>query len=158
VNGTIHGHAFAISDVISTATMGDARHPGGAYIDLLSTPHACADATAGVNRANRQLVEIVIADDSTRLGTAPTALGSYTILATSGYSAQLYTQTNDTSCVDIPADDARGASGAVTLTSISGNAFTGHYDIVLDSGDHVTGYFDAEACAAFPSTAQTTCM
>lgn len=43
---------------------------------------------------------------------------------------------------------AAGTSGTVTLTSVSGNRFSGNFDLVLDSGDHVTGSFDPEECPA----------
>ena len=38
------------------------------------------------------------------------------------------------------------SSGTVTLDSVSGDVFSGTFDIVLDSGDHVTGAFHPSAC------------
>jgi hypothetical protein len=48
----------------------------------------------------------------------------------------------------------------VTLGEIDGNVFSGSYDVVLDSQEHVTGSFEPHACAALhmPATTTSTCL
>lgn len=69
---------------------------------------------------------------------------------------------NDATCQDITAQGASGTSGTVTLSSVSGNRFSGSFDLVLDSGDHVTGSFDPQECPALAklvnSTTTPSCM
>ena len=36
----------------------------------------------------------------------------------------------------------------MTVTSVDGAVFRGNFDIVLDSGDHITGSFEPAACPA----------
>jgi hypothetical protein len=38
-------------------------------------------------------------------------------------------------------------SGTVTLTGNSGGAYSGSFDLSFESGDHVTGTFNAARCA-----------
>ncbi|HSN25222.1 MAG TPA: hypothetical protein VLT45_03020, partial [Kofleriaceae bacterium] len=47
---------------------------------------------------------------------------------------------------NVGANDAVADSGMVVLTGVSGGTFSGTFDVVMDSGDHVTGTFDAPTC------------
>jgi hypothetical protein len=50
---------------------------------------------------------------------------------------------------------------SVTLTSVTGGAFVGSFDMTLASGDRLTGSFDAAACAglsSFDSTPLSGCF
>ncbi|MBL0220091.1 MAG: hypothetical protein IPQ07_40265 [Myxococcales bacterium] len=51
-------------------------------------------------------------------------------------------------CQPINATKAGATSGTVTLTTVKGNVFAGTYDVLLNSGDHVTGVFEPGACPA----------
>ncbi len=53
----------------------------------------------------------------------------------------------DATCVNNADNDALADSGTVVLTGVSGGTFTGTFDVVMDSGDHVTGTFDAPTCS-----------
>jgi len=55
--------------------------------------------------------------------------------------------TQDATCQEVSAQSATGATGTVTLTSVNNGAYAGSFDVVMDSGDHVTGSFNAANCA-----------
>jgi hypothetical protein len=96
----------------------------------------------------------------------PTVPGTYAIFQGTGTappkSANLNVRVIDSNCADVPAAEAKATTGTVTLSSISGDTFAGSFDVVLDSGDHLTGSFDPEPCpgiqAALDSTANPVCM
>lgn len=68
----------------------------------------------------------------------------------------------DATCQDIAASNATATTGTVTLNRVSGDVFSGSFDVVLDGGDHITGGFDPQDCAALQtalaSTATPTCI
>jgi hypothetical protein len=49
-----------------------------------------------------------------------------------------------------------GQSGSVTLTKATGGVFAGSYDVVLNTGDRITGMFDPAACPALQAAASST--
>lgn len=148
VDGNIHGSAFSIQDAVSASVAFDTVH--GAVIAMSSTSGLCKDIAANAVHPNQKVVVITLFDvNGTTLNT-PTAPGSYTIFQDSGTppskAASWFASVNDATCNEIDASGATATTGTVTLSGISGNAFSGSYDVVLDSGDHVTGSFDPEAC------------
>lgn len=147
MTGTIHGATFAIQSAISakvTLSNGDSL----AEVILSSTPDRCSDIAANIERASSQDVAIFIDDGGPHAPIAPTVTGAYTIAAQTGLSASFSALVSDAQCQDIASAEAFGSAGTVTLSTISGNVFAGHYDVTLDSGDHVTGNFDPEPCTA----------
>jgi hypothetical protein len=54
----------------------------------------------------------------------------------------------DGTCQVIQSSVAKATSGTVTITAISGNKFSGSFDVALDSGDHISGNFDPNECPA----------
>ncbi|HET7505252.1 MAG TPA: hypothetical protein VFK02_29740 [Kofleriaceae bacterium] len=164
MSGNIHGNAFAIEDAISASVALTDLH--GAVIVLSSTSGLCKDAAANAVHPNQKAVIITLFDiNGTTLNT-PTAPGTYTIFQGSGAppakAAAWVASVNDATCSEIDASGATATTGTVTLSDINGNAFSGSYDVVLDSGDHVTGSFDPEACpdlqTALNSDASSTCI
>ena len=86
--------------------------------------------------------------------TAPGTPGSFAVIPPfftppPGMVTDWGTGAVDSSCAFIDASRATGTSGTVTLDSVSGDAFAGACDVVLTSGDHVTGSFDAKPCRPF---------
>jgi len=53
---------------------------------------------------------------------------------------------------------ASASSGTVKLTAINSDTFSGSFDVMLNSGDHVTGDFDPQPCPALSGSAASTCM
>jgi hypothetical protein len=164
VVGNIHGSAFPIQDAISASVAINTAH--GAVILLSSTSGLCKDAAADVVHPNQKAVLITLFDvNGTTLNT-PTAAGSYIIFQGSGTppskTATWVAEVNDATCKTIDASGGKATTGTVKLDGISGNAFSGSYDVVLDSGDHVTGSFDPEACPdiqkALDSSGTSTCI
>jgi hypothetical protein len=164
VEGNIHGSTFAIQDAVSASVAIGTVH--GAVIFMSSTAGLCKDAAANVVHPNQKAIAITLFDvNGTTLNT-PTAPGTYTIFQGSGTpsakAAAWVASVSDATCNDIMASGATAMTGTVTLSGISGNAFSGSYDIVLDSGDHVTGSFDPEACPdiqmAINNTTTSTCI
>ncbi len=164
VEGNIHGSAFAIQDAVSASVAIITQH--GAAILMSSTGGLCKDAAANAEHPNQKAVAIVLFDINGMTANTPTAPGTYTIFQGSGTppakTATWDASVNDATCNTIDASGATATTGTVTLSAINGNAFSGSYDVVLDSGDHVTGSFDPEACpdiqTALNSTSPSTCI
>lgn len=167
ITGTIHGDVYSIGDAISAPVtfIGTTQH--GAAILLSSAANACNDATSPpVFHPNQQKILIELFDAAGPTDTTPTAPGTYTIYPGMGQpperTAALAAAMYDTTCHDIAASNANATTGTVTLSSVSGNVFSGSYDVGLDSGDHITGDFDPEDCpglqTALTSTATPTCI
>ena len=147
VNGTVHGQTYSIQDAVSARLT--SAPDSLAVVALTSTNNACADAAAVTLRANQKFAVIEMFEVGTNK-TAPTGPGTYTIYAGSGTppvkAASWKANIEDSMCHDIVADRGSAVSGTITLTEVSGDLFAGHYDVVLDSGDHVTGEFQPEPC------------
>ncbi|HEU4614062.1 MAG TPA: hypothetical protein VFS15_18335, partial [Kofleriaceae bacterium] len=52
----------------------------------------------------------------------------------------------DDACQVIDDTSASGQSGTVTLTSVNAGVYAGSYDVVLNTGDHISGTFQPAAC------------
>jgi len=152
VSGTVHGSSISIADSVSaavTATIsGTVVH--GAYILLASTANTCADVGSDQAHPNEKGLGIILFDVNGTTYTAPTAPGTYSVYQGTGTPppkvATLNVYVLDATCKDITASEAKGMTGTVTLTTVSGNLYSGNYDVALDSGDHITGSFDPEEC------------
>ena len=166
--GTIHGQNFAPKEAISATTAissGSTSTIG--VIVVANNTGLCHDVAANQTPKNLAGLLLTVGDVNTSTGasTAPTAPGVFTISSSSAQpkSAFVAFEVTDASCKDISAQDAVGASGTVTLTSVSGGAYAGSFDVVMDSGDHVTGSFSATNCASIgalfgSSTSTATCI
>jgi hypothetical protein len=139
---------------------------GVLMIVTASTTGLCADAraTPPIDRQGQHFIVIELADVGGANTTAPTAPGTYTIYPNTGTrpakSASFVTGAFDDTCQTDDAFDGQGQSGSVVLTAI-GTRFQGTYDVVLNTGDHVTGAFDAAPCTdlqAAVTNSQHACM
>jgi hypothetical protein len=140
VSGTIHGQPFTIADAVSAivpATTGGLSN--GAMVVMADTPALCADFSASSEPKYMHLVSIYLVPP-------PTTVDTFAIL-TGPNVGSLLTFTTDASCRSGPADSAAATGGTITLTSVNGEIFAGHFDVALDSGDRITGSFNPEACA-----------
>src|SRR5262249_16777398 len=94
--------------------------------------------------------------------TLPTGPGTFTIGAATGNAATWVSIVTDATCTELPTSEATATSGTITLTATSGNVFDGTYDVVLDSGDSVTGKFSPVGCSGLQTrldaTTPPTCM
>jgi hypothetical protein len=164
VSGTIHGVTYSVGDAISAAVSetdnGVTSH--FAFISLVSIDGACADIGSNSEPPNVKSLAISLADYNGTVLNAPTATGSYTIYDSTagGTPPTLYASASagvtDATCTTITADSASAMTGTVTLTSVSGNVFDGSFDIMMNSGDHVTGSFSPEACPAIQNLVGST--
>jgi len=149
--------SFHVADMISAAiTMSDGTGNANdsAWIVLASTSQLCSDAGASppIDRKGQRFIAIQLLDVNGAASATPVAPGTYTIYPNTGsqpaHEALLTTGGLDGSCQSIDADSGSGESGTVTLTAISGNVFSGSYDVVLNTGDTIAGTFAPEACPA----------
>ncbi|HEX8107960.1 MAG TPA: hypothetical protein VF516_09550 [Kofleriaceae bacterium] len=168
LSGTVHGQSIMIDDAVSAAVttdiVGVTIH--GAAIVMANAKDLCSDAMSNTSHPNERGVFIVLTDINGMTFNTPTAPGTYSIYQGTGTppakTAFFDVSATDATCKDVAAQDASATSGTVTLTSVSGNRFSGNFDLVLDSGDHVTGSFDPSECpavnTALNSTTAGSCM
>ena len=159
------GGAFTTGDTISASVTLDDGGGGTssvARIVIASTPGLCSDAgaTPPIDRAQQKFITLELADVAGATTTTPTAAGTYAIYPNTGSrpakSASFVTGSLDADCMTVDAADASGQSGTVTLASVTGDAFAGSYDVVLNTGDHVTGSFTPRACPALRTAVAST--
>lgn len=162
IGGSVHGKTLSINAAASAivTTSGGGQTSGEAEIALSSDGSLCSDLGANVLRKNESGILLTLYDvDASNNSTAPTAPGTYTIYTQNGppppKSAVLLVNVLDDHCQDLTADEARAMSGSVTLGSVSGNVFAGSFDVMLDSGDHLTGSFAPDACPALQTAMST---
>lgn len=164
-SGTIHGQSFSPQEAISgtvTATDGSGNTTG--YLLIANRTGLCADAAG--NKTPKSLAGFLIllneytgnADHTV----SPSGAGTFVVSnGSSGKIAFAAFISNDDSCQEINAKSAAAASGTVTLTSASAGNYAGSYDLMLDSGDHVTGSFSSANCSAITtlgSSSTPTCF
>jgi hypothetical protein len=145
--------AESISAVVTTDQDSVAR------IVIASTTNLCSDVRASIDRQNQTLITIELADVAGAATTAPTAAGTYTIYPNTGSrpakSASLTTGRFDSACsLD---EDGSGQSGSVILTTVAAGKYAGSYDVVLNTGERVSGTFDPQVCAELGVSSSNTC-
>jgi hypothetical protein len=162
IAGQPPGGGFEITDMISaTVTMSDGTGDSSstARIVMSSTASLCSDAGASpaIDRKGEHYVTIGLSDVSGGIRTAPTAPGTYTIYPNTGSepakSASFEVGAFDNTCQLVDEDAGSGQSGTVTLTSVTGGVYAGSYDVMLNTGDHVTGSFAPTACPQLATAA-----
>ena len=150
VSGTVHGTAIPVSDSVSAAVMVNSNQHAAAIV-LTNTGDACSQLTNRVQHPNEKVVIITVGDFANLTLTTPTAPGDYSIYqggAVPPKAATLQVVMTDLNCNAIDNNGAKGTSGTVKLTKVSGNLFAGSFDVLLDSEDHITGSFDPTECPA----------
>ncbi len=163
VGGTVHGVSLKVGDAISASaqlntTLG-IEH--AAVIEMTSTGNTCAETQdPPIRHPDETAVVIELEDINGTTFNTPTVPGTYSIYQGTGTappkSASLQVKSVDSNCADIPTMEAKATTGTVTLASVSGNAFSGSFDVVLDSGDHITGSFEPEECPAIQTAINST--
>jgi hypothetical protein len=165
VSGDMPGGNFDLADTISasvTSSDGAGGSSSDARIVMGSTAQLCSDASASppVDRKQQHYISIVLRDVNGAMTTAPVAPGTYTIYPDSGNqpakSASLLTGAFDDTCQSIDDAAAAAKSGTVTLTTITGGAFAGTFDVVLSTDGHITGSFDPAPCPGLQAAATST--
>lgn len=159
VSGTTPGGSIDISATVSAVvTISDgADSTSEARIIMASNDSVCADAGAmpPIDRKGSRFIAITLRDVSGSTAAAPAAAGTYTIYPNTGSQppkeALLDTGGLDDTCQSADDEQASGQSGSVVLESTSGGAFKGTFDVVLNTGDHITGSFDPIPCPALQS-------
>ncbi len=151
VNGTIRGASMRVADAIS----GNYFNPIGLYtgygvIALSTSGGLCGTWGAGKQPKSSQflLFEVFDINLTTSQNTAPSGPGSYTVLANPGVIARPAYVTYlalDANCHLSSA--IGGSSGTLTLSSVGNGGYSGTFDVTFNSGDRVTGSFNASNCA-----------
>jgi hypothetical protein len=161
VQGMLHGMSFTVGDAISAAISstsgGFSRH--AAAVVMADTDDLCGDAAGNVQHPNEVAILLTMADVNGTTTTSPTAPGSYAIYqdgAPPAKAATLQVSASDATCEDVEADSASATSGTITLTAVSGNKFTGSFDVVVEGGDHLTGNFAPSECPALQTAITNT--
>jgi hypothetical protein len=86
--------------------------------------------------------------------TAPPVPGTYTIIdsvtppAPGDRRATISTNTFEAGCHDSGEHDTVGVSGSITVTRVADGILDGTFDVMLSSGDHITGTFEPVMCDA----------
>lgn len=167
VNGAVAGVSYAIADAVSGVVQsGD--NETEAMILLSTKGDLCSRIAANQVDRNEGLIGIFLEDfigsGSAETTAAPTAPGTYSIPMGGApepppMAAAVDVHEVDKNCEEILSTDVEGSAGTITLTSVSGGAFSGTFDLTMATGDHITGSFDPEACApiAGSSAPEPTC-
>lgn len=147
---TVKGQSFTPKDTISSQLSGVGAIVIGNYSGL------CTYAAANQTPRNLSGLIILVYDYniSSGVATAPKAPGTYTVVTTGivkDKMAVVAYEVTDANCQDVLAKDASSVSGTVTLTDVSNSAYSGSYDVIMDSSDHLSGSFSATACSAIRS-------
>ena len=147
VSGTVGGRTITVVDAISSNydyTVTNTLHYG---VVLLGEPaELCALAGADIpsEAAVLSLTATVLStSDGNYVGTLPTA-GTYTVNGQIGNVA--FGELNASASCDVSGVMAQ--SGTVTLTTAANGVYAGSFDLVFETGDHVTGTFSPAACPA----------
>lgn len=161
VTGTIHGQMFDIKDAISASVSQTDPNTGATTslieIIMADTSGLCKTLGADQQPKNVKFVELAVADFNGTTITAPTMPGTFTISSSPAPMLGAFQAVvTDATCQEVTASGAKGTSGTISVTSISNGAVDGHYDVVLDSGDHVTGSFSPESCPALQTAINST--
>ncbi|HTR49854.1 MAG TPA: hypothetical protein VMJ10_04045 [Kofleriaceae bacterium] len=142
----------------TTAVTGGVSGTPFAIASAASASDACGDATAHVQRANAQYLDVTVENQTGTTTTAPTSAGDYGVLVFPGASAQVQVTLNDATCTDTLNFQVHAIHGTVTLAAIDTDYYAGLFDITLTTGDHVTGSFVPEPCPALATPTGLTCM
>lgn len=152
INGTVYGHALATVDVVSAAVM--VTDAGTGNVDHVATiimgnaAGLCDKLTRNARPASFDgiAIELAVISGPPVSATTPTTAGTFTI-ASAPANASVNTLATDATCQPVASEPSENAtSGTVTLTSVSGDVFTGDFSIAFANGDEITGSFDPAGC------------
>jgi len=155
--GTVHGATFAIKDAISAMVyVQGSTTERVAQVMLGNDGDLCSNASNDTQIKGYTGVSLTMFEATATSIDPAGSPGDYTIGGTTGNVASWNAVVTDQMCQDVLASEATGTGGTVTLTKIAGNAFSGSFDVTLDSGDHVTGTFAPAACAGMQNFVDAT--
>jgi len=152
ISGSIKGKAFAVGDSLTLA------NPMQVAIVLTSAADACVPPAQQVQHPGETALLILLDDydAASNKHTAPTAAGTYTVSSSvTAHNAAVEANILDATCENDASNDALADGGSVQLTSVDHGTFAGTFDVQLDSGDHITGAFQAPTCGEMQNPAPT---
>ncbi len=165
VSGTIAGRALAAQDAASVqgAFHGFGFSGSSTLVQIADYANLCSLESSNHALANSSHLDLVLAQIDTSGGaTPPSVPGIYVVTPLSQnpnvagtLRAQVWFAWYGASC--FKESWASGTSGAVTVLEVSAAGIQGTFDVFLDSGDHVTGSFDAPDCAGMDPNRSQTC-
>jgi hypothetical protein len=152
VDGTLGGVAFQVATAISTNAPYYSGGPTLGFVYLVDQPQTCQllGMSPAAQPKNLGAIQIVVGEVLGSMGSPPLAPGTFPIGNGAGNNAIVRFLHTDASCVTVVREEA--VSGSVTLTSIANGVYSGSFDVTMplsDGGaaDHLTGRFQAQACA-----------
>jgi hypothetical protein len=129
------------------------------FVEMTTYASACPSTpSGGVAVANAKLLYFAFGTvDNTGSSAPPMAPGTFTVVGSAppngSRSVEVGFDPLDATC--LRKSHSGGVSGTVTLTSIAPPQ--GTFDVTFDSGDHVTGSFQAPGCANLKPNSSPTC-
>lgn len=155
--GTVHGQAFTIKDAISaTVYVQGSTTERVAQVMLGNDGDLCSNVNDDSQIKGYTGVTLTMFEASATSIDPAGSPGDYAIGAATGNAASWNAVVTDAMCQDVTASEAIATAGTVTLTKIDGNAYTGSFDVMLDSGDEVTGTFAPAPCAGMENFVDAT--
>jgi hypothetical protein len=156
VSGTVGGISFPVASAISA--IGSNSQGTAAVVAMTSGDDACTQVETNNTHPNETIVELELLDlnETAQTTSAPTAPGTYAVYDTNGSAAPTSTSVAIVFAESAGSDcnggtgGGNGVSGTVTLTAANATTgvYSGTFDVTFDTGDHVTGSFNPEACTA----------
>src|SRR5438105_3070435 len=153
--GTVHGETLSPADSISdpaTVMFTSGFTPVGAIV-LSDASGLCTRVSANRDAKGARALTLFLSDVNAQDGTIgpPAGTGAYPVFVVGSGSPPAHFSVaafsaSDLLCKKIPDKSAAAVSGSVTLTRNADGAYAGSYDLTFDSGDRVTGSFDAATC------------
>jgi hypothetical protein len=135
--------------VVQTTVSGVPVQLGGILVS--SASGICSTLTSGKQPKSWQYLALGAAEQQGSTIGPPRSPGAFTIITgptTETRIAVAQFHETDASCTDLgAAGDASAVSGTVTLTTV-GLSYAGSFDLMLDTGERVSGLFKAPGCGA----------
>ena len=163
-SGTIRGASFQPTSVAVGSGEINASNSLGLIVMTKGTDDICADTAAHQRHGNVAVFSVGLVDqDAAGNDSAPAAPGTYTILpsksAGAGRWAVAFYEVTNAFCQDVESSDEapKAVSGSVLLTKVDSTGWTGTFDLVLSTGDHVTGAFTSPLCPTIPGYGKGIC-
>lgn len=148
ISAPIKGKTFAVNDAVTL----------GGEIVLTSANDICVPPAQQVEHPYETALLLVVSDNQGNASHVPTMPGTYTVTSSAtAHEAVVEANILDGMCLNDADNPVLGTSGSVQLISVDGGTFSGTFDVQLDSGDHITGSFDAPTCNQ-PRNLQPACQ
>jgi len=146
ISGPIKGKPFVVADAFALA------RDHSSEIVLSSSPDQCVPAAQQVQHPGETALLLLLSDDdSTGHPIVPPPPGTYTINTGSPTLATVEGNILDANCLNNADNDALASTGTVVLSGVKNGIFEGTFDVLMDSGDHITGSFVAPTCTETPN-------